>query len=108
MSIGQLKEVIVIAKNEPFVKFVVNKVVNNKYILAEITPLSKPLSRFGSADIECIFLDTNNSTNIESKITSQIQTSIHWRIFIKLIAFILKLQSKSNRDKFIKHVENCA
>ncbi len=98
-------EVTVNTKSGPMIKFITQERVDNELLRGEVVPLSRYFERMGNADIMCRFTGTEEYTDVRSEIVSHHQPRLLWKVFIKVIVFILKLQSKSDRKRFIRYVE---
>jgi len=78
------------------------------YFEAEITPTSKQLMKFGGVVIICNFLFHGEYTKVTTKVISNKNPSLLWKLFIKIIASILVFQSIKNEKRFIQAIEKSA
>ncbi|MEW8052196.1 MAG: hypothetical protein AB2792_13375 [Candidatus Thiodiazotropha sp.] len=79
-----------------------------KFYKSKITPISDALMRFGTATVTCEFSENGNNTRVIVDITSSKTPGFIWRIFIKIIIFILKFQSRADEKRYIKAIEQSA
>jgi len=78
------------------------------YFSAEITPAKKMLNTFGKAKLTCNFKNNGEYTKVSSVLTSEKNPSLFWKIFIKIIVFILVFQSRKNEKQYICAIEKNA
>ena len=75
---------------------------------AKITTVDKNLLRFGNAVLNCSFTEKDNITNVKVEVNSDKNPSFIWWFFVKIILFILKIQSKKDEKLFIQAIEQNA
>ena len=78
------------------------------YYKAELTPTSKQLMRFGGAEITCNFSNNGEYTKVITKITSNNNPTYFWKIFIKIIVFVLVFQSRKHEKQYVLAIEKSA
>ena len=64
--------------------------------------------RFGKATIECDFSRNGNNTKVDVAVISSKTPGFIWRIFVRVILFVFKLQSRNDEKKFIHAIEKSA
>ena len=72
---------------------------------AQITPIVKNLLRFGNATITCRFAESKQTTHVWVEVKSDKDPGFLWWVFIKIIIFILMLQSRADEKQYIKAIE---
>ena len=75
---------------------------------SEVIPLDEKLMRFGKATIECDFSRNGNNTKVDVAVISSKTPGFIWRIFVRVILFVFKLQSRNDEKKFIHAIEKSA
>ena len=75
---------------------------------SEVVPIDKKLLRFGKAIINCEFSSGSENTVVKVTIVSSKTPGFIWRIFIRIILFIFKIQSRNDEKRFIKAIEEGA
>ena len=75
---------------------------------SEVIPLDGKLMRFGKAIIECEFSRNGNHTKVDMTVISSKTPGFIWRIIIRVILFIFKLQSRNDEKEFINAIEKSA
>ena len=75
---------------------------------ALFTPITFHLKRFGKGYFTCTLSKSKNGTIMVAQAESIESPSFMWRIFIKIIGYILIFQSKSYEKEFISEIEQSA
>ena len=90
--------------------FSLRELESNRHELykSQITPIADNLLRFGSATITCVFSEKGEQTQVIVDITSSKTPGFLWRIIIKTILFIMKLQTRTDEKRYIKAIEQNA
>jgi len=78
------------------------------YCKVEITPMAQNLKKFGGATIIFDFSESEGYTEVLTKITSNNNPSLFWKIFIKIIMLVLVFQSREDEKKYIQNIEKNA
>jgi len=92
-------------QNESIYKIVKNITETANEFNATMSTESKHLKRFGNANIVSKLSSINNTTNIETVIITEKTPGFIWRVFIKLIVFVLMFQSKSLVKAYVNRIE---
>ena len=78
------------------------------FYIAQITPIDKILLKFGNATLTCKFTENGETTFVLVEMHSEKDPNLLWKVFIKIIIFILMLQSRSDEKRYIKKIEQHA
>ena len=68
-------------------------------------PIATSLQRFGEIEISCHLNEVNQHVILSCVASSNKTPSFIWRIFIKLIAYIMLIKTKNNEKLFIERIE---
>jgi hypothetical protein len=97
-----------LAAEKPMIKISQFATDSNGIYSARITLLPEQLKRLGDAVVSCSFLSNQDGTSVVTTIESEKTPNPLWRLFIKIIALILALQSRSEEKQYIKWIEQNA
>lgn len=86
----------------------VQKPDNNYQFKALFTPVAFHIKRFGSGYVTCTLTNSNSGTNMITELESVKNPGFIWRVFIKIAAYIMLMQSKSYEKQFISSIEQSA
>ena len=107
MKINLNNNVIEVVGKESLLTFTVQNSDKNNGFVAVVKPTAFNLKRFGNGTLTCTLYD-NNGTDMITQLNSDETPNLLWRIIIRLIVFIVMLQSKSYEKQFINNIEQSA
>lgn len=81
---------------------------NTNEFSAIAIPESQHLKRFGNAHIVSKLSSVNSVTIIKTSIITEKTPGLLWRVIIKIIVYILMLQSKEYEKEYINRIEKNA
>jgi len=74
---------------------------------AQIIPIDNTLLKFGNATLTCKFGENSGETDVQVEMHSEKNPKLLWKVYIKIIIYILMLQSRSDEKRYIKKIEQC-
>ena len=107
IKINLNNNVMEIVGKEPLLTLTVQSTEIHNIFIAVVTPIAPNLKRFGNGTLTCKLYE-NNGTDMITQLNSDKTPNILWRIFIKLIAFIIMLPTKKYEKQFINNIEQNA
>lgn len=80
----------------------------NQALCATLVTSPPALKYFGQAYMKCVFFQEGGATRVTAELESEKNPKgIRW-LFVKLLVFILRMQSRSAERRFIEHIERTA
>ena len=103
----ELDELTVVA-DKPLFKIAPDRDEKYNYTSGRFVPLADALGKFGMAKIECWLSEQKGITEVYCEINSVRNPGIIWRIFAKIVVFVLKIKNREETANYIKYVESSA
>jgi len=104
----QALDELTVISDYPLFKIVSGKKIVNEFTSGVIVPLHETLIMLGEAKIDCKLVDINGKTEMITEINSLNEPKIFAKVIIKIFTIFLQFKSKSDSQKFVNFVENCA
>lgn len=97
-----------VLSDKPLFKIAPDRNEKYNYTSGMLVPLADALRIFGTAKIECWLSEQNGITEVYCEINSVRNPGIIWRIFAKIVVFVLKIKNREDTANYIKYVESSA